>query len=122
MSHSYDGLERRTSLRFLKNYNLFFYFKDTPDKKSDATFIKDIGKGGIRFTTAQLINEGTHLIFEISISYIAPKRLILEGVVLSSKEIITPSLVYEVRAKFNPLDKETIQLFDLIEKRNLKGL
>ena len=120
MGHSYNGQERRTNLRVPKNYNLFYSFKESPEKKSDATIIKDIGKGGLRFTTSQSINEGTRLIFEIGISYIAPKRLILEGLVVSSKEIFQ-HLAFEIRAKFDPLDEETIKIFDMIEQRNIKG-
>jgi len=120
MVHSYKGQDRRTSLRFAKNYNLFYHFKDSSNSKSDVTIIKDISKGGVCFTTSKPIDVGSQLVFEIAVSYIAPQKLILEGIVVVSKEI-TPGLVYEIRAKFNPVDEKTSQLFDMIEKRNHKG-
>ena len=116
MNHSFDGAERRKDLRYPKNYSLFFYLKDTPSKKLDATFIRDISKGGVRFTTAHSMLEGAHLVFEIGIPYIAPKKLIIEGLVVSSKQ--KAPTIHEVRAKFNPMDEETIQLFDMIEKKS----
>jgi len=120
MGHSYNGAENREHVRLSKNYSLAFNFKDSSDKKSDVTFIKDISKGGIRFTTSQHIKLGTCLVFEIGIPYIAPKKLILEGQVISSKET-TPKLVYEIRAKFNSLDEEKLRILDMIEKQNPKG-
>lgn len=119
MGHSYDGTEHRKYLRVSKTYSLFFSFKDFPERKSDETFIKDIGKGGLRFTNSFSIKPGSFLIFEIAIPYIAPKRLILEGLVVASKEI-NPGLVYEIRAKFIAVDDQTLRLFDMIEKQNIK--
>ena len=119
MGHPYDGAERREYLRIFKGYSLFLNTKDSPDKKLDVTFIKDISQGGVRFTTSQPIEPGILLIFEIGIPYIAPKKLILEGLVISSKEI-TPRLVYEVRAKFNSLDEQTLKILEMVEKQNLK--
>ena len=92
--------------------------KNASDKKSDASFIKDISKGGVRFTTSKPITIGTHFVFEIGIPYIAPKKLIVEGTVVLCKEI--SKTMYEVRAKFISLDEETIKVFDMIEKQNLK--
>jgi hypothetical protein len=119
MGHSYDGPEHRRYLRVFKNYKLVFSFKGSPDKKSDETFIKDISKGGVRFTTSQPIKLDTHLVFEIGIPYIAPKKLTLEGLVISCKEV-NPGLVYEIRAGFNSLDGETLQVLDMVEKINPK--
>ena len=118
MVHSFNGAERRQHVRIFKTYSLFFYLKYASDKKSDASFIKDISKGGVRFTTSRLINIGTHLVFEIGIPYIAPKKLTLEGTVILCKEI--SSVMYEVRARFIALDEETIKVFDMVEKQNLK--
>jgi len=119
MEHSYDGAERRKYLRVVKNYRLVFNFKDFPDKNSDETFIKDISKGGVRFTTSGPIKAGTNLVFDIGIPYVAPKKLILEGTVISSKEI-SPRLVFEIRAKFSTLDEQTLEILNMIEKRNKK--
>jgi len=120
MDYSYQGSERRKHKRVPKSLNLFFYEKDSPGKKLDETLIKDISKGGVRFTTSHPLKPNTQLIFEIAVPYIAPKRLILEGLVISSKEI-TPGLVYEIRGQFYPMDERASLLLDMIEKRSLKG-
>jgi len=120
MGQTYEGADNRKYLRVFKNYSLLFSFRDLPDQKSDGTFIKDISKGGVRFTTSKPIKVGTILILEISIPYIAPKKLFLEGLVISSKEV-TPHLLYEIRAQFDKLDGPTLEIFDMVEKRN-KGL
>ena len=119
MDHLYDGRENREHVRVPKKYSLFFHFKDSPDKKSDETFIKDISKGGVCFTTSQHIKPGTRLVFEIGIPYIAPRKLDLEGLVISSKEI-TAHWVYEIRAEFVSLDEQTIQVLDMVEQSMLK--
>ncbi len=119
MGHSYDGAERREDFRVFKHYSLLFKYKDSPEKRSDVTFIQDISQGGVRFTISQPIKSGTGLLFEIGVPYIAPRKLFLEGLVIASKEI-TPKLVYEIRAKFNSLDEETIKILEMIEKQNKK--
>jgi hypothetical protein len=119
MDQSYNGAERREFARVFKNFNLFFYFKDSKDVKADGTFIKDISKGGLRFTTSKPIKEGTQVVFHISVPLIAPKKLVLEGVVISVKTI-APS-VHEIRARFNEVDDQAKQLLDMLEKRNTKG-
>ena len=121
MGQSYSGDDRRKSIRLPKNYSLYFYIKDSSDKRSESAFIKDFSRGGVRFTSSHAIDDGGVLVFEISVPYIAPKKLILEGIVISCKEIITPRMVFEIRAKFNQLDAPTVQLFNLIENRNAKG-
>lgn len=121
MGHSYDGQERRRHARFSKNYNLTYHVKGSDLKRSDATSIKDISKSGLRFTTSHEIVTGTYLVFEISVPYIAPNKLVLEGTVISSHEIAS-GLVYEIRVHFNSLDEETIKILNIIENRNLKEL
>jgi len=116
MGHSYVGPERRKYARFSKSYSLFFHIKGVPTAKLDETFTKDINRGGVRFTTSHSIKPGTLLIFEIGISYIAPKKLILEGVVVACTEL-TPRMIYEIRAKFGSMNAETQQLFNMIEGR-----
>ena len=118
MGHSYDGGERRRHLRISKSYSLLYQFKDSSVVKKDESFTKDISKGGLRFTTSHSIKPDTTLVFDIGIPYIAPKRLILEGFVISCRET-SPGLVYEVRAKFFPMDSQSVQVLELIEKRNV---
>jgi len=120
MGHSYDGAERRKYPRINKSLSLFFYLKDSPSKKLDETFTKDISKGGLRFTTAYSLKPGALLVFEIGIPFIAPKRLILEGLVVACREI-SRGYVYEIRAKFISMSDQALQLFGMIEKQNLKG-
>ena len=119
MGHSYDGGERRKHLRIAKSYSLFYQFKESSATRKDESFTKDISKGGLRFTTSYSIKSNTSLIFDIGVPYIAPKRLTLEGYVISCREI-SPDLVYEVRVKFFPMYAKASELLDMIEKRNIK--
>jgi len=116
MGNSYSGSERRKDLRLLKTYTLFFYLKEMPYKKMDSSLIKNISRGGVHFTTSQFIKEGTSLIFEIGIPYIAPEKLKLEGLVISCREI-TRNLVYDIRSQFVSIDEKTSLLFEKIENR-----
>ena len=116
MGNMYDGEEHRRDVRLFKNFSLSFHLEDSV-KKSDETSIKDISRGGLRFTSSRSLNVGDHLVFEIGIPYIAPKKLNLEGLIVSTKQV-TSGLVYEIRVKFISMDDQTIELFDMIEKRN----
>src|ERR1700722_87815 len=115
MDFSLVAQERRKYSRIPKKYALFFYYKDLPIKKSIMTFTTDISRGGVHFMASQPVQTGENLVFEISISYIAPEKFIREGVVVESKEI-GPRQEYDVRAKFNLMDEQTNRVFDLMEK------
>ena len=119
MGFSYNGEEHRKHVRIHKNFTLSFHFIDVPGNKSDGSTVKDISRGGVRFTSSYPIKVDTHMVFEIAVPYIAPNKLRLEAMVISCKEI-SYRLVYEIRAKFVFLNQQALEIIDLIEKQNLK--
>jgi len=119
MGHSYDGAERRKYVRIPKSFSLSFYIKNVTERKLDESITKDISRGGLRFTSSHSLKQGAHLVLEIGIPYIAPKKLSLEAFVVACKEI-TLGMVYEIRVQFITVDDQALQLFDLIEKRHTK--
>lgn len=120
MAKMYQGPERRKFMRVPKNFSLVFYSKDLAYKKFTGTFIKDISKGGLRFTTEHFIKEGSEVVLEIGIPYLAPERFVVNARIVACKEV--SRLIHEVRAQFNLKDEAAQQVLGMLEKYNAKGL
>ena len=115
MCPEFKGSEQRINPRIAKQMSVNYRIKGVI--KSDVSYIKDISKGGMRFTSSNRIPENTVLVLEIIIPYMAPNKTFFEGIVVGMKEISANS-IYEVRVKFINLSSVDLHALDLIEQRN----
>ncbi|MBF0504015.1 MAG: PilZ domain-containing protein [Candidatus Omnitrophica bacterium] len=120
MNESFNGVELRRHLRVPRNFNMIFYVKDSFDRKQDESYTKDISRGGLRFTNSQFLESGTRLGMEVKIPYIAPRRALMEGLVVSCQGTKS-RLVFETGVKFTSMDPQIDQVLDIIEKHYIKG-
>lgn len=97
-------MERRKCSRIAKPYIISFYDKHDPEKKHDLTQIKNIGWGGMCFSSSKPYKPGTSLSIESQTSYL-DDPVHLEGVVIESCEKV-PDLLYVQHLAFHKLNSQ----------------
>jgi len=100
---TYTGPERRkyprVSGRFVVSYRLL----EGADNL-DISQTKNIGLGGIMFTTNRFFDPGTKLALDIRLPYYTDPIMVI-GQVLESREIIK-NLIYDTRIQFIKVDEK----------------
>ena len=102
----YRGSERRRSARIKGQFTVSYRVLD--EHNIDVTQTKNIGQGGIWFTTNRKLSPGTKLALNISLPLYA-KPVVLIGSVVESKEL-PGSLVYDTRLAFLSVDERQRQV------------
>ena len=96
--------ERRRYIRIKKHFILSYYDQKKPDKKYDATQLKNISLGGMCFVTAVKYEPGIIISVELKTPYLTGTTH-LEGTVLESQEKLK-GILCETRLVFNNLNPE----------------
>jgi hypothetical protein len=100
---TYTGPERRkhprVSGRFVVSYSLL---EDVHDL--DISQTRNIGLGGIMFTTNRFFATGTKLVLELRLPYHTDPIAVI-GQVLESREV-TKNLIYDTRIQFISVDEK----------------
>ena len=96
--------DRRRSARIKKNFILSYFDKQNPQKKFDATQLKNISLGGMCFLTSVKYQPGTIISIQLKTPYLTGTTL-FEGTVLESQQKLS-GILYETRLTFNNLNSE----------------
>ncbi len=115
-----QGPERRQHIRIKKHFILTYYDKANPQKKRDATQIKNISVGGMCILTAEQFQSGAIIGIEMKTPYLSG-TVSLEGKVLQSHERLA-GIVYETRLTFQNLNAQAeFVLKKIVEYYKEKG-
>lgn len=113
--------ERRKSKR-LRRHFVIAYRVHKAGAEYDLSQIKNISKGGLRFTTSRQYSSGAVLSIELR-TPISRDRIKLLGKVVAS-EVLMDGLIYDTRVTYIDMDKDTevliekiIQYLSQIEKK-----
>ncbi len=104
MNRQNSSPERRRYLRIKKHFILSYYDQKNPDKKFEATQLKNISLGGMCFLTSLRYEPGTQISVELKTPYLTGTTH-LDGSVLESQEKMK-NILYETRLVFNKLKPE----------------
>ena len=96
--------ERRRYIRIRKNFILSYFDRKKPEKKFDATQLKNISLGGMCFVTSVKYEPGTIISIELKTPYLTGTTH-LEGTVLESQEKLR-GILCDTRLVFNKLNPE----------------
>ncbi len=96
--------EKRKYNRLKRPLIVSYQVFDNQDAGYDATQIKDISVGGMRFVTSQSYPSDTILSVELRIPF-TEERLKLKASVIESKEV-TANLIYDTRVRFLELGRD----------------
>jgi hypothetical protein len=100
------GRERRRYPRLSANFVVSYKIKNIPNDY-DLSQTKNVGQGGVLFTTNQKFTKGTQLAIMVKFPFV-PQRIEILGTVVDSKEI-AKGILYETRLSFVDLNKKFFQ-------------
>jgi len=101
--------ERRKSKRINRHFVITYRVHDR-DTQYDLSQIKNISKGGLRFTTSKQYPEGTILSLELR-TPVTTDRIKFLGKVVSSK-VVLDGLIWDTRVAYVDMDEDTKRLVD----------
>ncbi len=101
MVGEWNKVDRRKFLRIKKHFILSYYDKDNPQKRFDASQLKNLGMGGVCFLTSQYFKPGSFISMDMKTPYLTG-TVHIEGKVLGCIERL-PGIVYETRLVFDQL-------------------
>ncbi len=104
MTTNGDQQERRKYIRIKKHFILSYYEKSLPNKKHDASQLKNISKGGMCFLTSVYFKPGTILSIELKTPYLTG-TVYLEGKVLGCTEKLN-GILFETRMQFEQVSTQ----------------
>ncbi len=104
MTVDWNKEERRRYLRITKHFILAYYDKEHPQRRFDASQLKNISMGGMCFLTAQYYKPESTLCIELKTPYLTG-TVYLEGKVLGCVEKL-PGIIYETRLTFQKLSTQ----------------
>ena len=96
--------DRRQYIRIKKHFILAYYDKEHPEKRFDASQLKNISLGGMCFLTSQYFKPASIVSIELKTPYLTG-TVYLEGKVLGCVEKL-PKVIYETRLQFDKLSTQ----------------
>lgn len=112
-----NGADKRKHPRMKANFIVSYRIKEMPGDY-DLSQSKDVGAGGMLFTTNKIFKPGDFLSMNIRFPII-PQKITVTGQVVGSREVVR-DLIYETRIKFVDLDEDFFRKLGEFIKEHIK--
>jgi hypothetical protein len=111
--------EQRKAIRFQKQYSLTYIIKGRPEKVYHLASLVDISQGGLKFSSQEMHETGSILVFNIKFPFMHPIISAFEGEIIGVQKI-DQVMIYKARVQFVNVAPEATEALKRMEEINKK--